>query len=369
MRNIDFDDLWKNHLFDYKDGDLLVIDDITRLSLSDYENTKLAFVMAVFCVEGRMQVVVEGQEYRMGSGDFFVYMPGQVIGEILLSQHADVKVIAFAQRAIDRSLYLHKFVWQNLEYVKEHPLFTLSERERQGLSHYYQLLMNKTQDGEGSFQHDVVRLLFQALILEFQMFVDRRRGETAESDSIPSEKDSSVRQSTLVYRHFMALLAESNGRVRSVSVFADVRGSQFTPEDTDIIVSKSAADYQQASAGAEPVQMLGHSMRAVRLPKGGTLTYRFTIDQEGDYILTTAMIPTHAVDVGDIRYQVTVDDTPAVVWSLKEPFRSEEWKRNVLRAQALRHQTVHLSRGSHQLIIEALDDHIVVDQWILIQST
>ena len=91
-----------------------------------------------------------------------------------------------------------------------------------GTVHYYQLLMNKTQDGEGSFQHDVVRLLFQALILEFQMFVDRRRGETAESDSMPMEKDSSVRQSTLVYRRFMALLAESNGRVRSVSVFANM---------------------------------------------------------------------------------------------------------------------------------------------------
>jgi len=221
MRHIDFDDLWKNHLFDYKDGDLLVIDDITRLNLSDYENSKLAFVMAVFCVEGRLQCVVEGREYRIGGGDFFVYMPGQVIGEILLSQHADVKVIAFAQRAIDRSLYLHKFVWQNMEYVKEHPLFTLSEREQQGLSHYYQLLMNKTLDGEGCFQHDVVRLLFQALILEFQMFVDRRRGESAGSNSL-KEKDSSVRQSILVYRRFMSLLAESKGRVRSVSVFANM---------------------------------------------------------------------------------------------------------------------------------------------------
>ena len=61
-----------------------------------------------------------------------------------------------------------------------------------------------------------------ACILEFQMFVDRRREETAESDSMPREKDSSVRQSTLVYRRFMALLAESNGRVRSVSVFANM---------------------------------------------------------------------------------------------------------------------------------------------------
>lgn len=102
-----------------------------------------------------------------------------------------MKVIAFAQQTIDRSLYLHKFVWQNMEYVKEHPLFTLSERERQGLGHYYQLLMNKTQDRDVSFQHDVVRLLFQTLILEFQMFVDKRRGENAESDIMPKDKDCS----------------------------------------------------------------------------------------------------------------------------------------------------------------------------------
>lgn len=40
-------------------------------------------------MEGRLQCVVEGREYRIGGGDFFVYMPGQVIGEILLSQHAE----------------------------------------------------------------------------------------------------------------------------------------------------------------------------------------------------------------------------------------------------------------------------------------
>ncbi len=59
--------------------------------------------MAVFCVEGRLQCVVEGREYRIGSGDFFVYMPGQVIGEILLSQYADVKLIAFAKCVKDES--------------------------------------------------------------------------------------------------------------------------------------------------------------------------------------------------------------------------------------------------------------------------
>ena len=32
-----------------------------------------------------MQFMVEGHEYRIGGGDFFAYMPGQVISELMLS--------------------------------------------------------------------------------------------------------------------------------------------------------------------------------------------------------------------------------------------------------------------------------------------
>ena len=69
--------------------------------------------------------------------------------------------------------------------------------------------------------------------------------------------------------------------------------------------------------------MLGHSMQAVRLPKGGLLTYRFFVEREGDYSLTTALIPTHAVDAGDIRYSVTVDDHVVVdQWKLSTSSQS-----------------------------------------------
>ena len=54
-----------------------------------------------------------------------------------------------------------------------------------------------------------------------------------------------------------------------------------------------------------------------------------------------------------------------MVFSLKEPFRSEQWKQNVLRGQARRTQQVHLERGHHTLTITALDEHVVVDQWWL----
>jgi hypothetical protein len=134
--------------------------------------------------------------------------------------------------------------------------------------------------------------------------------------------------------------------------------------DTDGAVVYNACNFTQATPGAQPVEMLGHSMKAVALPRGGSLTYRFYA-RGGDAVLYTALIPTQPNDKGDLRYQVSIDGGTPFVYSLKEPFRSERWKANVLRGQSLRSEPIHLSTGTHTLVITALDDHIVVDQWMI----
>jgi hypothetical protein len=106
-------------------------------------------------------------------------------------------------------------------------------------------------------------------------------------------------------------------------------------------------------------------MQAVSLPKGGELVYEFDSPAEGDAVLRTAMIPTQPSDKGDLRYEVRIDDQAPVVISLKEKYRSEQWKKNVLRCQALKQTPVRLTKGSHKLYIKALDDHIIVDQWMV----
>lgn len=135
--------------------------------------------------------------------------------------------------------------------------------------------------------------------------------------------------------------------------------------DTHEYIARNASDYTQATDGIEMVQMLGHSMEAVALPKGGTLTYEFNTKSEGNAVLYTALIPTQPNDKGDLRYSVSIDDGKPVVISLKEKFRSKVWKLNVLRGQALKKTNVYLSKGKHQLTITALDNHIVVDQWMV----
>lgn len=127
----------------------------------------------------------------------------------------------------------------------------------------------------------------------------------------------------------------------------------------------NGCDYTEATEGVKVIQMLGHSMKAVAMPKDGKVTYHFTIDKTGDYSLYTALIPTQPNDNGDLRYRVIIDGKDSTAYTLKEPFRSERWKQNVLRGQTLREKKAHLSEGAHQLTIEAIDDHIVIDQWWL----
>lgn len=143
-----------------------------------------------------------------------------------------------------------------------------------------------------------------------------------------------------------------------------------TPRGTDF-VARNACHYQASyplsleGAGGGPIQMLGHSMNAVSIPKGGELTYEFETQQEGEAVLYTAMIPTQPNDKGDLRYQVQIDNEAPIVISLKEKYRSEFWKVSVLRGQALKQTPVKIGKGKHTLKIKALDDHIIMDQWMI----
>ncbi len=129
-------------------------------------------------------------------------------------------------------------------------------------------------------------------------------------------------------------------------------------------ISRNACDFTSASDGCKAVQMLGHSMNAVNIPKGGWLEYSFSTSSSGDAMATIALIPTQPNDNGDIRFSVSIDGGEEQVFSLKEPFRSERWKQNVLRGQAVRTIGLKdLQAGSHTLRIKALDHHVIADQW------
>lgn len=137
------------------------------------------------------------------------------------------------------------------------------------------------------------------------------------------------------------------------------------PIKADKCIAMNACRYIHATKGAETIQALGHSMNAVSLPQGSSLTFEFDCPWEGEAVLSTAVIPTQPNDKGDIRFSVSIDGEKPQICSFREKGRTETWKQNVMRGQA-RKETKHtLKKGKHTLTITALDKHVVIDQWML----
>lgn len=137
------------------------------------------------------------------------------------------------------------------------------------------------------------------------------------------------------------------------------------PIKADKCIAMNACRYTHATKGAETIQALGHSMNAVSLPQGSSLTFEFDCPWEGEAVLSTAVIPTQPNNKGDIRFSVSIDGEKPQICSFREKGRTETWKQNVMRGQA-RKETKHtLNKGKHTLTITALDKHVVIDQWML----
>ena len=132
------------------------------------------------------------------------------------------------------------------------------------------------------------------------------------------------------------------------------------------VIAKNA--YQWTSATQSSIQLLpftGHSTQAVSMNKGAILKYVVNTDMEGDARFTIGAIPDYTNQKGDMRISVMIDDQEPVTISLKDAYNHNNWKMDIWRGQTRKNFFTTLKKGNHVVEIKALDDHIILDQWIL----
>lgn len=129
--------------------------------------------------------------------------------------------------------------------------------------------------------------------------------------------------------------------------------------------SRDACGFTAATFEPQPVEMLGHSMKALPVPKGESVTYTMEVDHDCAASLTIGLVPCHALDGGELRFTVTVDNQEPEIHNIEERGRTDRWKENTLRNQARITAMHQLSAGSHSFTIKALDSNIILDQLLL----
>lgn len=151
---------------------------------------------------------------------------------------------------------------------------------------------------------------------------------------------------------------------RRLPVFEPVdRSSVETPmlEDSPGLYKWNGTEY---SAGdAVSCEGLGYEEKAVMLEKNKELSFDFG-ECPGDSVeVEIRLLPNHPIHGGQLRFSVSIDKKNAQTVSYETQGRSEEWKENVLRNQAIRRVVLPVKkRKNHNLTIKALDEGVVIDQ-------
>ncbi|MGK9118271.1 glycosyl hydrolase 115 family protein [Olivibacter jilunii] len=125
----------------------------------------------------------------------------------------------------------------------------------------------------------------------------------------------------------------------------------------------NGTDYTNGTVKQTPVEGLGYEGKALALQKGTSIA--FDLDHlSGDSVrVEMRLLPGHPVQGKQLRFSIALDNMSVREISYETHGRSEEWKENVLRNQAIRKMVFPIEReGRHKLTIGAVDEGVVVDQ-------
>lgn len=139
----------------------------------------------------------------------------------------------------------------------------------------------------------------------------------------------------------------------------------------------NGADYVEENAVkpiGSPVKLkgLGYEGKAVQVAKGTELTFEFDNWKADSVEVEVRLLPNHPVEGDRLRFSISLDGKTMQSVSYETTGRSEEWKENVLRNQAIRRLVLPVAgkqanglsgeKQLHRLVFSALDEGVVLDQ-------
>jgi Glycosyl hydrolase family 115/Gylcosyl hydrolase family 115 C-terminal domain len=185
-------------------------------------------------------------------------------------------------------------------------------------------------------------------------------------------------QSDSAYNSIMSLTAKYNAlgyhkwngmmdyEPRHLPVFEPVKKEQATgqlPVYVQPLYTFNGGDYSDCTVTPETIEGLGYAGKAAVLKKGSALTYQLEELTADTVLVEVHLLPSHPVEGKQLRFTIEFDGTVVENVSYKTQGRSEEWKENVLRNQAIREFSFPVGKKSpHTLKITAIDEGVVIDQ-------
>ena len=195
----------------YLDKDIVLVDSIQKYV--EVSSAHLSMNVIVFCIEGKIQAVMNGQRLDLQKGQIAIVPPNMTVTDLMISPDFNLKAMFFTNRILQSFLREKIRVWNDMMYIHRHYVFTLSDDHIDLYNHFYDmLLLSFSQKFNSRYHTDIIQSLFQAAILVCCGMLEQ---ELVYSSSIRHEKTADYH-----FQHFLDLLNDSTCKRRSVASYA-----------------------------------------------------------------------------------------------------------------------------------------------------
>lgn len=202
---------------DYVDENVVVARNIDNLPESN-QMIRLNLFIIVTCIEGKLQLSVNGKGYQLQTGEAFICLPTMILSDMLVSSRHKISMIGFSTKFMQQTMKRGKAAEKALYYIYKNPVFAqVTDENTKGIHNiglYNELIMDKISDTSHPYRQEILGHLFSALLHEMLAGI-QKHSDTIEETGIKADR------SKRIFRQFMKEVSEDGGIHRSVSHYAD----------------------------------------------------------------------------------------------------------------------------------------------------
>lgn len=209
------------HLVDYVDDDFVIAKNFTAIIQHEW-TVRMSFLLMIECLEGQMQIEINGRPFTLKSGEAAICMPTCIVSQVMVSPYNSVRLIGFSTTFLRGLVKAEREIEQLFAYLYRNPVQHAKEHPEQIL-HYHRLLAHKIAQPQTKYSRQTMHHLISAIFCESIEFAMQHveRDAQLKGDMESSTQLTGMRRANLVFKQFMEELSQDNGLHRSVSYFAN----------------------------------------------------------------------------------------------------------------------------------------------------
>ena len=245
MRRVTVNDFEVGEWVDYSAEGIRLIRDLKQVTRPDNQPITIDMTIVVVCLHGKMTVTIDNTPHTLTRHQILFLQANSVVTDYHLSDDFESRALVFSLGTIENSIYLRRKIWDNISYLRLHPIVPLSDDDLRIFRHYYGIATANLQTADDNlYKQEIISHLLRSLVYEFLLLTDRIIAESRETAALKVESRKQTTNDDL-HRRFLELLAFSRGRTRKVQDFADqlcVTPDQLTAA-TKAISARTALDW------------------------------------------------------------------------------------------------------------------------------